>query len=69
MRAIRDFDANQIYQKEELELAFYMQKVISDENHADLEDIYRASLRYYSEVVLTMKRGEKLETIPPSNIG
>lgn len=69
LRAIRDFDAKEIYRKEEFELDFYMNKVVSDESHVDLRNIYRSVDRYYSEVVLTLKRGEKMETIPPSSIG
>ena len=69
LRAIRDFDAKAIYRKEEFELDVYMGKVVSDESHVDLRNIYRSFDRYYSEVVLTLKRGEKMETIPPSSIG
>lgn len=69
LRAIRDFDVKQIYQKEEMELDFYMHKIISDENHVDLRNIYRSVNRYYSDVVLTLKKEDQMETIPPSRIG
>lgn len=69
LRAIRDFDPEQMNRKEEIELAKYMQKIKLDTSHVDLQTIYRSDEQYRSKVALTFKRGETMETIPPSNIG